>query len=141
MPLHRHLAPVLVITLVTAACRSGTEPLPTGAVTGTWGGDKTELVAHRNEVLLHSACLGVRFPHALIIAADGEVILPIAPILIDGAITGLALIEGRAMGDTLNLEIRLGGPYGASLEHVKLVRGQKVDFAGILCAVPGPGGR
>ena len=140
--LSRRLVPIHLIAILIGvpaiACRSNrtTEPLPPDALIGSWGGGTTELVADSREVRLRSGCRSVRFPQLLVKGPLGHVHLAPAPVLTYGGTPSeLATVEGQVRGDTLQLDVRIGGPYGASLEQVELVRGRSVDFSHVLCAV------
>ena len=136
MILWRRFVPAVLVVVAFLACRSGssTEPLSPDVLIGQWGGGVTQLVADRNEVRVQSGCLIVRFPQLLVKGIGGRVFLP--PTLITGragAPTELATIEGTVVADTMNLDLRVGGPYGASLNHVRLVRGEAVDWSNVIC--------
>ena len=128
---------LVAFTSLLAACGEPFPP-PTGTLTGTFGGRLFELNFGARIVQAAQTCSGAYFRGPIVPDANGDFVLPRAPVFGVANSPFQLEVRGRIVGDQIVATVITTTPSGSSTEQRTLTRGSEGDFSGFACALAQP---
>ena len=129
---------LVALTSLLAACGGEPFPPPAGTLTGRFGGRLFELNFGARIVQASQICSGTYFRGPIVPDANGDFVLPRAPMFGVANSPFQLEVRGRIAGDEIVATVITTTPAGASTEQRTLTRGSTGDFSGYACALAQP---